>query len=169
MIELFSGLIPVHYRFIYLTRMGEYPKHDEARRGQSNGLCGAATPHQLVLITGLHTGQVSLMAEWHPTEPSLDSSWEDVVEVSFDVPQRDLVLASFEYHCSVDVPAVGTHRARYSADSMDAAKHFDQVSHRDLGPDSYLLQLWPAPSEPDRIVRQTSHFAAYWHALAQGS
>ncbi|WP_157180952.1 hypothetical protein [Actinopolymorpha alba] len=29
--------------------------------------------------------------------------------------------------------------------------------------DSYLLELWPAPIEPDGVVRVGSHDAAYWH------
>ena len=29
--------------------------------------------------------------------------------------------------------------------------------------DRYLLQFWPAPPAPDRVVRQTSFRAAYWH------
>jgi hypothetical protein len=29
--------------------------------------------------------------------------------------------------------------------------------------DFYLLQFWPAPIAADRILRQTSQAAAYWH------
>ena len=32
--------------------------------------------------------------------------------------------------------------------------------------DRYRLDLWPAPAEPDRIVKQTSEVAAYWHEWA---
>ncbi|MFF7250289.1 hypothetical protein ACFZBU_41210 [Embleya sp. NPDC008237] len=33
--------------------------------------------------------------------------------------------------------------------------------------DCYLLQFWPAPVEPDRVVRQASDKAAYWHKFAR--
>ena len=33
--------------------------------------------------------------------------------------------------------------------------------------DRYLLQFWPAPAAPDRIIRQTSASAAYWHDFAR--
>ncbi|MGP3977140.1 hypothetical protein ACTWQF_24625 [Streptomyces sp. 8N114] len=32
--------------------------------------------------------------------------------------------------------------------------------------DEYLLQFWPTPPEPDRVVKQTSDSAAYWHRFA---
>jgi hypothetical protein len=33
--------------------------------------------------------------------------------------------------------------------------------------DRYLLQLWPAPPAPDAVIRETSRYAAYWHAHAR--
>lgn len=30
--------------------------------------------------------------------------------------------------------------------------------------DHYLIQLWPAPTAPDAVLRQTSDQAGYWHA-----
>jgi hypothetical protein len=29
--------------------------------------------------------------------------------------------------------------------------------------DEYLIEVWPAPTEPDAILRSTSESAAYWH------
>jgi hypothetical protein len=42
-----------------------------------------------------------------------------------------------------------------------------EAAHSDIEGDHYLLQFWPAPPAPDRIVKQTSASAAYWHDHAQ--
>jgi hypothetical protein len=47
---------------------------------------------------------------------------------------------------------------------MDAAQEADSLSEGTPPLDSYALVLWPAASTPDRIVRQTSSVAAYWHS-----
>ncbi len=44
--------------------------------GQRNGLCGARWPGALVLITGLHTGQVLFTVDVDETAPPIDHSWE---------------------------------------------------------------------------------------------
>jgi hypothetical protein len=57
MTVLFADDVPVHYGFMFLSpsTAGELDL-SEARRGQVNGLCGAAVPGVLSLVTGLHTG-----------------------------------------------------------------------------------------------------------------
>jgi len=72
----------------------------------------AAVPGGLVLVTGLHTGEVPI------------------------------------------------YRVRYCAAGMDAARERHTRSIDQLELDGYLLQLWPAQSAPDRILRQTSSIAA---------
>jgi hypothetical protein len=62
----------------------------------------------------------------------------------------------------------GSYRVRYCARGMDAARKQDTLLE---GPpiDSYCLIFWAAEPAPDRIVRQTSHYAEYWHgARARG-
>ena len=41
--------------------------------------------------------------------------------------------------------------------------HRLDVAGEDEVVDAYLLQFWPAPAGPGRIVRQTTEIAAYWH------
>lgn len=164
--ELFADQLRVHYGFIYLQTDSPDPFVDvtDARRGQTNGLMGAAVAHRLHLVTGLHTGTVELTVTWSADEPPLDGEWEDVVDASLDVDSTDATLASFDTSFPLTLPATGPHRVRYSATGFDAGHAID---HADPGPDRYLLQLWPAPAEPDRIVRQTAANAAYWHRTAQ--
>ena len=93
MTEVFAGGVEVHYGFIdlYSDPDGSGDEADDlvgARRGQANGLVGAQVPHQLGMVTGLHTGEVPLVVTWSEAEPELDDSWEDVVEVSVDLTTR---------------------------------------------------------------------------------
>ncbi|MFG1608458.1 hypothetical protein [Actinoplanes sp. NPDC049265] len=172
MIELFAGEVSVHYGFMSLSSdhddADDPPGLTEMRAGQQNGLCGAAVPGMLSLITGLHTGDVPVVVRWHETEPGLDARWEDVVEVSFRPTAEDLVLAAFEDHHELRLPAVADLRARYCATGMDAASD----AHRGQGEpviDRYLLELWPSPTAEDAIVRQGSAHAAYWHQRARAT
>lgn len=158
---LFDDLVYTEFHLFFLGGQ-EADAVGYGRDGQVNGLCGAAEPGNLVFTTGLHTGDVPLRIERHDTEPPLDDLWPDVVEVSFtpEDPQVLLVMSSSE-----PIPLElepGTYRARYCAIGFD---NEDQLT--DDPPERYLLQLWPAPAAPDRIVRQTSPGAAYWHGIAQ--
>jgi hypothetical protein len=98
MAVLFDADVPVHYGFINLLGADEEDQADlmDTRAGQVNGLLGAAAPGQLSLVTGLHTGRVPLVVRWHDTEPALGDEWEDVVEASFEPPQADLLVTSFQ-------------------------------------------------------------------------
>jgi hypothetical protein len=49
---------------------------------------------------------------------------------------------------------------------MDAGRDLD-TSVDDKPLDNYLLQFWPASPAPDRVVRQSSLIAEYWHTVAR--
>lgn len=160
-----DGTIDVHYGFARLQeRAADSAELDMA--GQANGLCGAKTSGQLVFLTGLHTGDIHFAVEWLEREPALDEWWEDVIEASIDIPRGEIVLATFEDCRDVPLPAHGSHRARLHASGLDEAR---ALSWADLGPDRYLLQLWPAPAAPDTVIRQTSQAAAGMHANPIGT
>ncbi|OJF11420.1 hypothetical protein [Couchioplanes caeruleus] len=164
---LFDDEVPVHYGFIWVSASEEdLPDLMETRAGQRNGLCGAAVPGVLSLVTGLHTGRVPLTVQWHDTAPKLDPVWEDVVEVSFTAEQCDLGLSSFQDGFDLTLPAAGSLRARFCGTGMDAAHEQDTLMGEPTI-DRYLLALWPAAPAPDEVVRQTSAIAAYWHQSAQ--
>ncbi|MFW6691914.1 hypothetical protein [Streptomyces sp. MAR4 CNX-425] len=169
----------------------------DPRAGQRNGLCGAAVPGHLLLTTGTHTGRVGLTVEVHEAEPPVGKRWEEVVEVSFRPasPRMSLFPWGDGELCAAEL-AETDHRVRYCARGMDAAadaeaadveddlsganqdQDHDQDHHpaadpkaalADVAPpaDHYLLQFWPAPPAPERIVRETSRRAAYWHRVAR--
>lgn len=124
---------------------------------ESNGLCGAGVPGVLDLVTGTHTGVVPFRIELHSTEPALDPTWEEVVEVSFATRSDRAFLAGLMgQEFAFPLPR-GDYRVRYCAHAFGAATHSDEVR------DSYLLQFWPAPPAPGRIVVQTSAAAEAWH------
>ena len=158
---IYDCLVPVEYGYLSVG-----PQHvdlgftPEARGGQRNGLCGAAVPGHLSMVTGRHDGGVPLRVEIHDAVPPLGEQWEDVVEVSFEPIGAPYRLTAFAFGVPLDLPGSGTYRVRWSACGMDAAQAGE------LPGDRYLLQLWPAPWAPDAIVRQTSARAAYWHSMA---
>jgi hypothetical protein len=165
---LFDDDLPVHYGFFYLSSSPETPEDlVECRLGQVNGLCGAAVEHTLSMVTGLHTGEVPLCVEWHEASPTLGEGWEDVVEVSVEFPASEVPLSSFEDGFRLQLPGTGWHRVRYCGKQMDAGHEVDTPDEGQAAPDAYLVQLWPAPPEPDRVVHQASQIAAYWHRLAR--
>ncbi|MEV5647140.1 hypothetical protein AB0L57_02715 [Nocardia sp. NPDC052254] len=141
----------------------------EAFAGQGSGLCGAAVPGKLFLLTGLHTGKVGFTVEVHDQAPSLDPAWEDVVEVSFyPVSDRSsLVQWAGEAHWELDLEEGLDYRVRYCAQGMDQAREKDVRLGDEPVMDRYLLQFWPAEPAPDRVVRQSSQAAAYWHDWAR--
>ncbi|EFL36477.1 conserved hypothetical protein [Streptomyces viridochromogenes DSM 40736] len=168
---VYHGELHVHYSQFYVESSAGGPGDGEAhpRAGQLNGLCGAAIPGHLFLTTGLHTGRVHLTVEVHTGEPPPDEQWEEVVEVSFRPSSTTVIIRPW-----ADAPlcefglAEADHRVRYCGRDLDRAQD-EELSVLEGGDpvDHYLLQFWPAPPGPDRVVRQTSRTAEYWHRHAR--
>ncbi|MDQ0753772.1 hypothetical protein QF034_008003 [Streptomyces africanus] len=165
-----EGEAHVHYGQIYVETDPDCfgPGLAEAFAGQSAGLCGAATPGALWLNTGLHTGSVGFTVEVHEQAPPLDPAWEDVVEVSFRPVSADSALVEWGGGDSWQLDLEETdYRVRYCAQGMDQASERDTRTDGEPRLDCYLLQFWPAAPEPDRVLKQTSQVAAYWHRYAR--
>lgn len=166
-IVLFDGSVQIDYgQFYFRSSDGQGGcDFDGAFIGQRNGLCGAATPGQLVLITGPNVGDPHVRAELHTREPALDDRWEDIVEATMIVPERSaysIVELGGDALGDSTYFSAGSYRVRYSASGTDDAHPASTNFVADS--DDYLLQLWPAHTAPDRVVKQTSSSAAYWHA-----
>ncbi|WP_432892532.1 hypothetical protein ACQPYH_17440 [Kribbella sp. CA-245084] len=162
---LFEGKLDLTFGQIYLMSGDtDWPDFDDSRRGQANGICGAAEPGRLLLFTGLHTGYVELRIERLEQPPALDDDWEDIVEVPFE-PEAPAIrvhgLDGSEY-TDFSLP-VGSYRARYSATGMDEGKAVDVVPEDEPVVDRYLLQFWPAEAAPDAVIKQMSAVATRWH------
>jgi hypothetical protein len=163
MVRLLDDEVEVHYGQIYVGGELDELELSECFAGQQNGLCGAAVPGCLFLITGLHTGPVGFAVELYDGPPPLDETWEEIVEVSFG-PAEPVALISWagEQSWPLDLPAAD-YRVRYCGTQLDQANDKDTRLDDEPQIDRYLLQFWPGRPEPDRVVKQTSKQAAYWH------
>ncbi|MEU3568526.1 hypothetical protein AB0E96_08885 [Kitasatospora sp. NPDC036755] len=165
-----DGEVRVHYGQLYVESDpdGAGPDLANAFAGQRSGLCGAAVPGALWLTTGLHTGTVGFTVEVHEQAPPLDEGWEDVVEVSFRPASDECSLVEWGGGVAGELDLAETdHRVRYCARGMDEGHRLDTLVSGEPPVDRYLLQFWPAPPAPDRVLRQTSAQAAYWHDCAR--
>ncbi|MER6373356.1 hypothetical protein FNV62_07045 [Streptomyces sp. RLB3-17] len=119
-------------------------------------------------MTGLHIGGVGFTAELHDSRPVLDETWEEIVEVPFRPVSEETKLRQWNWKKWWELGLeVRDYRVRYSATGMDAGR--SQNVREDDEPqtdDRYLLQFWPAPPEPARLLKQTSRAAASWHDFA---
>ncbi|WP_432885700.1 hypothetical protein ACQPYH_01985 [Kribbella sp. CA-245084] len=159
----------VAYAQIYVESGEEYADLGECFAGQRNGLCGAAVPGKLFLITGLHTGRVGFTVELHDTMPSVEYDAEDVVEAPYR-PIGDAKLVTWGGSggpWSLELEPQTDYRVRYSAWGMDEGHQAGPPKDGEPLVDRYLLQFWPARPAPDRVVKETSKQAAYWHKFAR--
>jgi hypothetical protein len=166
---LLDGEVDVHYWQMYVESGSVgIPDLPGAFAGQANGICGAAEPHSLFLITGLHTGTVGFRVELHEAPPRLNEEWEDVVEVSFRAATAEAALLDWdgEGH-PLDLEPTD-YRVRYCASGMDEAREHDTRLEDEPALDRYLLQFWPAAPAPDRVIKQTSEVAKFEHRRARG-
>ncbi len=139
---------------------------DGAFADQKNGLCGAAVAGSVVLTTGLQTGDVGLRVLIHDSEPPApDPTWEDVVEFPFTATGATVELVDFEGDVVCVIPLdTGDFRARCSATGMDEGHALDTTEEDEISPDHYLLEFWPHPTEPDRVLRTASALARRWNS-----
>ncbi|MEU7042818.1 hypothetical protein AB0A77_17370 [Streptomyces varsoviensis] len=168
---LFRYEVFVHYGQIYVESdpEGSISGMPEAFEGQESGLCGAAVPGSLFLTTGLHTGHVGFTVELHESEPALDDSWEEVVETSFRPLASTVELMQWagEARWDLDLEEVD-YRVRYCAVGMEEAQKLETIlADEPQIVDRYLLQFWPSPPRPARVVRQTTAIAAHSHEYAR--
>lgn len=136
--------------------------------GQVNGLVGAASGQRLYINLARRSGgsPVRIVLLDDAPAPGGDH-WEDVVEVSITVPlgvkPRWSTWAG-EDSGPLDLPP-GNYRVRTSARGRDAGRDGEFAD----GPvDSYLLEIWPAPAQPDSIIQSTSADAEHWHREVGG-
>lgn len=164
MAELLSGNVEVQYRQAYIELNGIFDgSMDDCFRGQSNGLCGAGNPAILFLVTGLHTGPVGMTINLFEADPGIDMSFDEIVEVSFQVPKGEIALVEWaaDEGIRITMPA-GSYRARYYGLAMQTANDLD-TNIEELPVDTYRLDFWQAPPAADLVMKQTSAIAAYWH------
>jgi hypothetical protein len=131
--------------------------------GQTNGLVGASDPNGLYVNLARRSGGSPVRIVVLEAKPRDDAPWEDVVEVSFVLPEghqmRWSSWAGESGGVLADIPP-GSYRLRASAKGRDRGREGEFSDH---SVDSYLLQMWPALPQPDAVLRTGSEDAKYWH------
>ncbi|MBA2950991.1 hypothetical protein [Streptomyces himalayensis] len=163
---LFSSEVHVAYGQIYVCS-DDIHLLEASFAGQRAGLCGGAVPGHLFLVTGTHTGSVPITVELHETDPPLDADlWEDIVEVSFRPVSNKVQLVEWDTGWYPLPLSETSYRVRYHCQGMDEAPNAAGEAG-EPAVDEYLLRFWPSPPAPDRVVKETSQAAAYWHEFAR--
>jgi hypothetical protein len=141
---------------------------EESFQGQANGLCGAGCLGKLFLITGLHTGHVGFTVDILDARPEPDGSWEEIVEVSFSVSEHAVRVEDWNGEVVTQLPLIpGTYRVRYCARNMDLGHKVDTILNDEDAVDFYSMAIWPESASADRVMKQTSKDAEYWHNFAR--
>lgn len=163
---IFDGMVQTDYGqfdLVWGDDFGFDGDFDRFFDGQVNGLAGAAAGEGLYLNLARRSGGSPVQIVRHDTEPLLREDWEDVVEVSISVPldaQPTWSTWAGEESGPLLIPH-GTYRVRVNARGRDAGRDGEFA---DEPVDWYLIELWPAPTGPDAILRTTSADATYWHS-----
>src|SRR5215469_5969241 len=91
---VFDQEIHVHYGQFYVQDQTPFETEmNESFGGQANGLCGAAVPGLLFLVTGLHTGQTRVTIEVLDAPAPIGDEWEDFRTRSPGLVPADNALA----------------------------------------------------------------------------
>jgi hypothetical protein len=163
---LFDDEVWVHYRFLYLQPTGTIVDDADSRRGQVNGLVGAAQAGVLFITTGLHTGHVPVRVEWHDAEPAFAEGWEDVVEASFTPDDDEYELRTFQDAYPVGELLPTSHRARWHTTGMDAAWQADTVPRTSRMSTATCSNAGLLPQRRTSCCARAARPTDYWHSEA---
>lgn len=132
--------------------------------GQVNGMVGASDPDGVYVNLARRSGGSPVRIVLMDTPPmDNDAPWEDVVEVSFVLPEgHEMRWSAWAGETGGALSGIppGSYRLRASANGRDQGR--DGEFSKDPV-DAYLLQLWPAPLQPDAVLRLGSEDGRYWH------
>ncbi|MET8980970.1 hypothetical protein ABZX85_35745 [Streptomyces sp. NPDC004539] len=158
-VERRNGDVPVQYHQFDI-KDEDGPTGPELNYRQ-NGIIGVLDG-VIVVTTGIHTGSVDVDIALHETEPAPDDgAWEEIVEISARSVSGDLQVRGMMDDLDEELPVLafqgpGDYRLRLHARGRDTAI--------DLAPDEitewYLVQVWPEPTRPMSVLRQTDRFGA---------
>lgn len=165
---VFSGLVRLHYGQLYAVSSGcADVTIEEAFKGQSNGLCGAAVQGALLLMCGSHSATVDLAVTVHDAEPALEAGWEEVVEAPFRFLSDPPELQDWEGSRICQLPITGPgFMVRWAARNFGEADDRDPASQEDVA-EAYSLSSWPSAEARERVLLVTSEKAEYWHQHAR--
>jgi hypothetical protein len=111
----------------------------------------AVVPGTVGVGTGSY-GHVRVITEIHDGEPPLSLAvWDHVAEASLAVRGSTLrVIGCLEETGEEFSVAPGTYRVRCCYENLDEGVESGE------GPDWYVVQVWPAPAAPQRVLKRWS-------------
>ncbi len=169
--SLFSGNIGIEYGQFYIDipepeedDEEDYLDPDGAFENQQNGICGAAQTGKILFVVGPQAGVAAISVELSKSEPMLDQTYDEIVEVAFSRGSSEVAVCEWgggETY-PLDIPE-GDYVVRYSILGM--GRDYDEDSDWDAPVEGqkHLIQLWPSNQAQEKIVKVTSEIASYWH------
>lgn len=158
-VEQGMGSVPVQYHQFDISDEDGPTGTDLARA--HNGLL-RVVDGVIVVMTGIHTGDVDVTVTLHQAEPAPDGGgWQDIVEISAHSASGKLMVRGMMDDLDEELPVLsfngpGDYRLRVHARGRDTAI--------DLAPaevtEWYLIQAWAAPAQDVAVLRQTDSYGA---------
>jgi len=172
--KIYSGNIFTNYS--EFTIECDDPDDSQLENGgysnQENGLVGCSATGRLFFTAEPKDSFIKLEIELHEHEPCIDNTFDEIIEVFFLKSKEDVFLCEWAHEEThlLEIPA-GQYKVRYNIKGFDLDYDYDNMEEpqddEPLPPypgQSYLIQLWPSSAhEADKIIKQTSNLAAYWH------
>lgn len=166
--KLFSGNIGIEYGQFYI----DIPELDEddfldpdgAFENQSNGICGASQSGKIFFVVGPQAGIASIEVDLCESEPEIDETYEEIVEVPFSRGTNEVALCEWgggETY-ELEIPQ-GEYIVRYSILGMGLDYGDDSDWDAPVEGQKHLIQIWPSKQGQEKIVKVTSETATYWH------
>ncbi|MEJ1936518.1 hypothetical protein WDZ92_40520 [Nostoc sp. NIES-2111] len=156
-----SGIVYADYHLFWLLDRN-LPEGTGDYRPPANGLVAQTIPGAAFVQTGISSGAVDITVDVLSEEPSKDDAetWSEVVEVSVEVPNGQLLVTSIFSDLPQELPNLasagpGSYRVRVYANGRDRA-----VDLSESGVESYRVAAWPAPTADDDIIRSTDEYGA---------
>lgn len=129
------------------------------------GLASALDDEYAILTVARQYGDVPVRIEVHDGPPPDDPAWDAAVELSLRSGDEVRVTGwAGAGLLAAPVPRGVTLRARYAV--RDGQAGSEQFRAGDgwqaAAAERYVLQLWPAPAAPARLVTASSPWSQYW-------
>ncbi len=165
---LYSGTLGIEYGQFYVDidddDFEDYLEPEAAFEHQNNGICGAAQTGKLFLVAGTQDGVIEIEVKLHSSEPTVDDTYEEIVEVSIEIGKKQLMLCEWGNETTHNLNInPGTYNVRYSIIGMEKEYNDDSDWESPIPGQRYYLQFWPGQKQKDVIKKCTSETAKYWH------
>jgi hypothetical protein len=168
--ELFSGNINIEYGQFYIDAPDfdddeeDYLEPESAFEGQENGICGVAQEGKMFFVVGPQNGIAEIKINLYSSEPEIDESYEEIVQVPFKRLSKEVSLCEWgcEETYSLDIPE-GSYQVRYSIIGMSKDYSDDSDWDAPIQGQKHFVQIWPSEAANEKVIKVTSESAAYWH------